>query len=87
VLSNTFQDQWRWLRRFIRHADGFKQHRAYAFRYVGFGKEAEQRLAGFDLVAEASEHFEAGGMIELVAEPLAAPAQRDNGLAEFFGVD
>ena len=44
-------------------------------------------LAGFDFVAEADEHFEADGEVELVAQLSAAAAEVDDDVAEALGID
>ena len=51
------------------------------------GEHSRQRLARVDAVAEPHEHFDAGRVVELVAQLLPPAAHGDDRPAELLGVD
>src|SRR4051794_7489620 len=87
ALCDSFNDQRRRVDAIVADGNGCEQIAPNSVRCIRFCVQTDQGLTGFNMIAEADEHLEADGQIELVTELLTSATELDDHAADLFGID
>lgn len=79
-------DQWQMSRGwFIGQFKGIQDLLSYGFRLPAVN--SHERLTNCDLITDAHQHFETGGVVNFVVSSLSSSAEGDYGITQLLGVN